>query len=107
MDHFAGLDVSVKDTSVCIVDDLGKIVREVKVESEPEALLAVLRSPAYRDRERRRHPQHRCCFHRSLPRMSLLLCGGEALPKIASLGGPPRRGVILLLCAVHDDGTVD
>jgi hypothetical protein len=30
MDHFAGLDVSVKDTSVCIVDDTGKIVREVK-----------------------------------------------------------------------------
>ena len=32
MDHFAGLDVSVKDTSVCIVDDTGKIIREVKVE---------------------------------------------------------------------------
>ena len=31
MDHFAGLDVSVKATSVCIVDDTGKIVREVKV----------------------------------------------------------------------------
>ena len=31
MEHFAGLDVSVKDTSVCIVDDTGKIVREVKV----------------------------------------------------------------------------
>ena len=46
MDHFAGLDVSVKDTSVCIVDDAGKIVREVKVASEPEALLAVLTSPA-------------------------------------------------------------
>ena len=41
-DHFAGLDVSVKDTSVCIVDDTGKIVREVKVASEPEAFLAVL-----------------------------------------------------------------
>ena len=27
MDHFAGLDVSVKDTSVCIVDDTGKIPR--------------------------------------------------------------------------------
>ena len=37
MDHFAGLDVSVKETSVCIVDDTGKIVREVKVASEPEA----------------------------------------------------------------------
>ena len=48
MDHFAGLDVSVKETSVCIVDDLGKIVREVKVSSEPEALLAVLKGPAYR-----------------------------------------------------------
>ena len=40
MEHFAGLDVSVKETSVCIVDDTGKIVREVKVASEPEALLA-------------------------------------------------------------------
>jgi len=48
MDHFAGLDISVKDTSVCIVDETGEIVREVKVASEPEALLAVLKSPAYR-----------------------------------------------------------
>ena len=48
MDHFAGLDVSVKDTSICIVDDAGKIIREVKVASEPEALLAVLKKPAYR-----------------------------------------------------------
>jgi transposase len=48
MDHFAGLDVSVKETSVCIVDDTGKIVREVKVASEPEALLAVLKNPTYR-----------------------------------------------------------
>ena len=48
MDYFAGLDVSVKDTSVCIVDDTGKIVREVKVASEPEALLQVLRGPSYR-----------------------------------------------------------
>jgi hypothetical protein len=47
MEYFAGLDVSVKDTSVCIVDDTGKIVREVKVTSEPEVLLAVLSSPAY------------------------------------------------------------
>src|SRR5512140_1658259 len=46
MEHFAGLDVSV-DTSICIVDDAGKIVREVKVASEPEALLAVLKNLAY------------------------------------------------------------
>ena len=41
MDHFAGLDLSVKETSVCIVDDTGRILREVKVASEPEALLQV------------------------------------------------------------------
>jgi transposase len=47
MDYFAGLDVSVKETSVCIVDDMGRIVREVKVASEPEALLRVLLNPGY------------------------------------------------------------
>ena len=47
MDHFAGLDVSVKETGVCIVDDVGKIVREVKVASEPDALVAVLKNLAY------------------------------------------------------------
>ena len=45
MDHFGGLDVSVKETSVCIVDDTGRIVREVKVASEPEALLAAPPAP--------------------------------------------------------------
>ena len=47
MDNFAGLDVSVKETSVCIVDDAGRIVREVKVASEPEDLLRILSNPAY------------------------------------------------------------
>jgi len=42
MTYFAGLDVSVKETSVCIVDDAGKIVQEARVASEPEALLQVL-----------------------------------------------------------------
>jgi len=50
MEHFAGLDVSVKETSVCIVDDAGRIVREAKVASEPEALRAVLNNPSYRFR---------------------------------------------------------
>ena len=33
MDHFAGMDVSVKETSVCILDNAGKILKEVKVAS--------------------------------------------------------------------------
>src|SRR6516164_6113785 len=48
MDHFAGLDVSVKETSVCILDDAGKTLKEVKVASEPQALLKVLGNPTYR-----------------------------------------------------------
>ena len=48
MDHFGGLDVSVKETSICIVDDTGRIVKEVKVASEPAALLKVLGNPTYR-----------------------------------------------------------
>src|SRR5277367_617344 len=47
MDDFAGLDVSVKETSICVVDDTGRIVREVRVASEPEALLQVLSNPGY------------------------------------------------------------
>jgi len=47
MDYFAGLDLSVKVTSVCIVDETGKIVREVKVTSEPDALRTIVASPIY------------------------------------------------------------
>ena len=40
MKYFAGLDVSLEWTSVCVVDGDGGIVREAKVLSEPEALVA-------------------------------------------------------------------
>jgi hypothetical protein len=43
MKHYVGLDVSMKETSICIVDKAGKAVREVKVATEPTAILAVLR----------------------------------------------------------------
>ena len=42
MKHCAGLDVSVKETAICIVDETGKIVREAKVTTEPEAVVALL-----------------------------------------------------------------
>src|SRR4029077_19958402 len=42
------LDVSVKETSICVVDDTGRIMKEVKVAREPQALLEVLGNPAYR-----------------------------------------------------------
>ena len=38
MEHYAGIDVSLEQSSVCVVDATGWVVREAKVASEPEAL---------------------------------------------------------------------
>ena len=40
MDYYAGIDVSLEYSSICVVDGTGKIVREGKAASEPEALIA-------------------------------------------------------------------
>ncbi len=45
MRHYAGLDVSVKETSICIVDETGKTCRELKVTSHPEDFGAGLGGP--------------------------------------------------------------
>jgi transposase len=47
MQHYVGLDVSVKGTSVCIVDKAGKVIREVKVATEPASVLEVLTEEAF------------------------------------------------------------
>lgn len=44
MDHYAGIDVSLEQCSVCVVDATGKIVREAKVASDPEALAMFFKS---------------------------------------------------------------
>lgn len=44
MTHFAGLDVSVRETAVCVVDQSGKVVAERKVASEPGDIIVLLRS---------------------------------------------------------------
>src|SRR5262244_2426285 len=46
MQHYVGLDVSVKETSVCIVDKAGRVIREVKVATKPAEILAVLTEEA-------------------------------------------------------------
>jgi transposase len=40
VEYFAAIDVSLELSSVCVVDGTGKIIREKKVASEPDALVA-------------------------------------------------------------------
>ena len=43
MTYYAGIDVSLEYSSVCVVDGAGKIIREQRIASEPEALIAWFR----------------------------------------------------------------
>jgi len=43
MEYYAGIDVSLELSSVCVVDAKGKIIREAKIGSEPDALVDFLR----------------------------------------------------------------
>lgn len=44
MKYFAGLDVSLQETSVCVVDETGRICREMKVVSHPDDLVLALKN---------------------------------------------------------------
>ena len=44
MAYFVGLDVSVLETAVCVVDEAGKVICERKVPSEPDDIVTLLTS---------------------------------------------------------------
>ena len=46
MVHYVGLDVSLKQTSICVVNQAGSVVREDVVDSDPEAIAAFVRLKA-------------------------------------------------------------
>lgn len=47
MKYYAGLDVSLEETAICVVDEEGKILRELRAASEPEALAAALSATGF------------------------------------------------------------
>ena len=46
MAHYVGLDVSLRQTSICVVNQAGSVVREGVVDSDPELIAAFVRSKA-------------------------------------------------------------
>ncbi|WP_336492909.1 IS110 family transposase, partial [Methylobacterium nigriterrae] len=42
MRYFAGLDVSLEETAICVVDETGRITKEARAQSEPIALITAL-----------------------------------------------------------------
>jgi transposase len=46
VEHYVGLDVSLKLTAICIVDQTGKIIREGTVASQPQLIAAFVKSHA-------------------------------------------------------------
>lgn len=46
MEYYVGLDVSLKQTSICVVDQTGSVVREGVVDSDHEAISIYVRSKA-------------------------------------------------------------
>lgn len=100
--HFCGLDVSLRQTAVCIVDGDGKIVKEAKVGSDPDVIAAFLSEAGY-PLERigleagstaapRAPAGARCCADGSMALPSM----AAGRPRAAGLAGglhrcPPRR----------------
>ena len=47
MQYFAGMDISMQETSVCIVDTQGQIIKEAKVPTEPTDMIAFFKALPY------------------------------------------------------------
>jgi salicylate hydroxylase len=102
MAHFAGLDVSVKETSVCVVDDAGEVILEQKVLTEPDTIIALLTSLGDKWALIAREPLP----HWSVGRVSLL--GDACHPLLPFLGQGANMaiedGMVLARClTAHAD----
>jgi hypothetical protein len=63
MEQYAGIDVSLESASVCVVDAAGRIVREAKLECEPEVLITWFSKLGVRMTASVRHGPHAMSLH--------------------------------------------
>ncbi len=63
MEYFAGLDVSMEETHVCVVDRDGKVILETRTPTAPKTIVAALaKGPAIEAFYSRRAAWPRCSF---------------------------------------------
>src|SRR6202158_2640431 len=92
MRYFAGLDVSLEETTVCVVDDGGLIVREARAASEPEALVAVFRGCGLvMERVGLEACSLTAWLHQGLTEAGILAICIEGRQAKAGMGGRPKR----------------
>ena len=48
MEYFAGLDVAMEETAICVIDREGKVMLETSVTSDPDAIFMALKKYAPR-----------------------------------------------------------
>ena len=92
MDYFAGLDVSLEETAICIIDDAGRIMREARVASEPAALVAFFKVCGL---EMRRVGLEACSLtawlHQGLTEAGIAAVCIEARRAKAAMGAMPNK----------------
>jgi len=92
MEHYVGLDVSLKLTAICIVDQAGKIEREGIVSSNPEAMRRLL------NRMRRMSPARPVARYRVQTLATPPMCGGfRGSARDVHIFPPNGRVVLALL----------
>ena len=92
MEYFAGLDVSLEETAICIIDDTGLIVREARIASQPEALIAFFRASGM---EMKRVGLEACSLtawlHQALTEAGIAVICIETRQAKAAMGAMPNK----------------
>ena len=92
MRYFAGLDVSLEETAICIVDEAGLIVREARVASDPEALIAFFDAIGMAmERVGLKACSLSAWLHQGLPEAGITAMCIEARQAKAAMGAMPNK----------------